>query len=1130
MLIELLKNRASLRLLLPGILCLLVACADELARGTAEAEDQITGRAFKYLITKGPIAGAECKLEIESSNQDGVKPLATLETSSDGWVDFASVKDIAKDIDSADVVSISCSGGTYRDEAAGEEKAGPALNSAMGMPADTTIDINTAVTPATEIAYQKYQKKKKAQGGNQDKTVDINAINAKVFKALGLSDGITADKTEPVDVTEAKNVNSNSPEGEYGIWLAMLSQLEKEGYLGKDIDEINDRLEQCIVEDPSTDAYKTDATCVANLKKSIDSMKKNTRLSRLNTDSIAANLDKVKSDGAALTITDLTTDQPADSFTYYSNAPASFEAIGTGMDRVDTVSINEDPCTNHGDATTDGTTDATTDKVGYTRLTGINCSNIVLPEKGEVRVIFTTHNNIRVDYVVPKVAKLSENEAGFTFETKTPDTEDTTTDQDGNRVFVFTKVYGDNDNRLTGRTATCGKGDEPDYTSDNPSAATVDVISGEVSIHMAGTTTITARCDGEVNIYAPGYARYILVVLPYKPDLSWDRTGDYEQFADTNEFGTPGKYAPFTFYTNKAKDNGTYACKIEPDITYAAKNVSEEIMRVTPIGEVELHIDATTDHTADIIASIAPVDGKCEGAEISYRIKVKGMPYNYPTFKPAWKQTYGDVFSAYDYTEDNSSGCKSGAKPSIFEASGLRVNNANGEITAALSGQVGIKIHCPEVKDPPQKPIRKWRKSSRDYTIDIVRATPILTLDISGVRHYPYDDTTDSNPVTATLGGLVLDDESVDLLNGDSIAMGTGTASITYSLGNDFSGDISIDAYSGAIKIMQPNRDLIGHTTDVIATFKPGISGAASYYKNVSKSYIIGFTVSPLPPELRDAAAIYSLRRLNPDYTGDAIRVRFGNGGEQNIGFTFAGELDEKELDGLGPPVRIMAWYDQSGNNRHITQITKEKQPTIVFYNGSVKIIQKHGNKPAISFSSDEHLYFDSSGDLFADTGQLAVFVAADAPAGIIGSPTTHTLLHMQNSQREDFFIFAFTREIDNELGLKGGYGSGYNKDVVSHQLDNRGYSDHSNDLERWYSTYSSTYTTINEGPQVLYVGAKAGTTEPGTTKHYGFGAVRTQKYPMMQEIIIYGDTQTQEAMHNYITKNSRPYWEGEAP
>jgi hypothetical protein len=96
------------------------------------------------------------------------------------------------------------------------------------------------------------------------------------------------------------------------------------------------------------------------------------------------------------------------------------------------------------------------------------------------------------------------------------------------------------------------------------------------------------------------------------------------------------------------------------------------------------------------------------------------------------------------------------------------------------------------------------------------------------------------------------------------------------------------------------------------------------------------------------AAAAYSLRKLRTGYYGFAIRVRRSSDNlEQDISFKADGTLDTASLlafVGSGNGF-VTTWYDQSGNNRNITQSTSADQPQIV--NNGVVYVDSN-NKPRV--------------------------------------------------------------------------------------------------------------------------------------------------------------------------------------
>jgi len=97
------------------------------------------------------------------------------------------------------------------------------------------------------------------------------------------------------------------------------------------------------------------------------------------------------------------------------------------------------------------------------------------------------------------------------------------------------------------------------------------------------------------------------------------------------------------------------------------------------------------------------------------------------------------------------------------------------------------------------------------------------------------------------------------------------------------------------------------------------------------------------------AAAAYSVRSLSNNAI-KCMRVRQSVPpyAEQDIGFTSTGDLDEQAIIDFGGanPLTVAAWYDQSGQSRHATQITPGSQPQI--YDGA-SVVTENG-KPGVQF------------------------------------------------------------------------------------------------------------------------------------------------------------------------------------
>jgi hypothetical protein len=127
------------------------------------------------------------------------------------------------------------------------------------------------------------------------------------------------------------------------------------------------------------------------------------------------------------------------------------------------------------------------------------------------------------------------------------------------------------------------------------------------------------------------------------------------------------------------------------------------------------------------------------------------------------------------------------------------------------------------------------------------------------------------------------------------------------------------------------------------------------------RPYAVAVAQNLLLDDYPNAAAAYSLRKLDKDYTGNAIRVRRSNdNSEQDIGFTSSGDLDTASLKTFvgANSGFVTTWYDQSGNARNATQTTAANQPRVVnagtvertsgepsaFYDGSNDYLENNTN------------------------------------------------------------------------------------------------------------------------------------------------------------------------------------------
>ena len=134
----------------------------------------------------------------------------------------------------------------------------------------------------------------------------------------------------------------------------------------------------------------------------------------------------------------------------------------------------------------------------------------------------------------------------------------------------------------------------------------------------------------------------------------------------------------------------------------------------------------------------------------------------------------------------------------------------------------------------------------------------------------------------------------------------------------------------------------------VIDAFMQGSTGNVSIV-------CIRTLVSDTPDKLLDtytgAAAAYSVRLLDKDYTGNCMRIRRdSDDAETDIGFDSSGDLDTASIASHCGSANgyVVTWYDQSGNSNNATQSTAGNQPQI--YNGSA-VITENG-KPAMTWAN----------------------------------------------------------------------------------------------------------------------------------------------------------------------------------
>ena len=150
------------------------------------------------------------------------------------------------------------------------------------------------------------------------------------------------------------------------------------------------------------------------------------------------------------------------------------------------------------------------------------------------------------------------------------------------------------------------------------------------------------------------------------------------------------------------------------------------------------------------------------------------------------------------------------------------------------------------------------------------------------------------------------------------------------------------------------------------------------------------------------AAAAYSVRKLDKDYTGFAMEIRrASDNATQNIGFV--GEnLDVTSINTFcsGTTCTVRTWYDQSGNGRNAVQATAANQPTI-YTGGSVTLIN---GQPAVLWPNYTNGYslvnnsfnFSQPNTIFTTIYFTGISGRQDYVYDSANSSFRHILLHLE--------------------------------------------------------------------------------------------------------------------------------------
>ena len=114
--------------------------------------------------------------------------------------------------------------------------------------------------------------------------------------------------------------------------------------------------------------------------------------------------------------------------------------------------------------------------------------------------------------------------------------------------------------------------------------------------------------------------------------------------------------------------------------------------------------------------------------------------------------------------------------------------------------------------------------------------------------------------------------------------------------------------------------------------------------------------VYSIPTNIDSARTMYGLRKLRAAYSGNCVNLRReSDAAVQAFGFTAKGNLDRKAIAAWagGSLVRVVTWYDQSGNATDLAADFATSAPVLNLLG--------NGNMPAIMFDGTTNMYLGTS-------------------------------------------------------------------------------------------------------------------------------------------------------------------------
>jgi hypothetical protein len=206
-------------------------------------------------------------------------------------------------------------------------------------------------------------------------------------------------------------------------------------------------------------------------------------------------------------------------------------------------------------------------------------------------------------------------------------------------------------------------------------------------------------------------------------------------------------------------------------------------------------------------------------------------------------------------------------------------------------------------------------------------------------------------------------DDIHDYISGRKLQVYEGAETTTSSGGDPHWPEFLLEGYSSTDGAGLDYEGKIGE----IYLFNQDNSSSRSQLENYINSYFgvwrpLSGAITPFASSDTDVGAAYSLRKVKPNYSGSAVRLRNADDEEADIGFDVEGNFDigAAMIHCDGGNGFVTTWYDQSTNARHATQTTPTRQPQLV---DQGRVLTDSNGRPRIVFNgTDNGLSFDPTG------------------------------------------------------------------------------------------------------------------------------------------------------------------------